>query len=301
MDFTIHEKNNYFSMPMSYYEGDGINNELARNKRFCLILIESGTGNILRNGKSIFFISPVVFCVNEEEYVIIEGKEDIKISAIYFHPKVINDSFEFEYIKNLPSNASISVIQDFYWTRIFLDNKENLSGKITIDPISCNRIKRLMEDFERETSLQNRDNWPCRSRSYIMEILFLLDKLYDDSQLTELDYVDTSDNEVTNILGYLYNNYDKKITITDITKEFNINRTTLSVKFHEAVGETIMSYLNKLRVNIAVTMLQDTGLPVAEIMERVGFSDSAHFFRTFKKYTGLSPKAYREKYCWLKY
>lgn len=50
---------------------------------------------------------------------------------------------------------------------------------------------------------------------------------------------------------------------------------------------------------MASTMLRDTMLPINEIMTRVGFCDTVHFLRTFKKYTGDSPSEYRKKYNWM--
>jgi YesN/AraC family two-component response regulator len=34
-------------------------------------------------------------------------------------------------------------------------------------------------------------------------------------------------------------------------------------------------------------------------MLRVGYQDSTHFWRTFRKHIGLSPREYRDRYCWL--
>ena len=131
-----------------------------------------------------------------------------------------------------------------------------------------------------------------------MELLFLCEKIYIDDNNVEV-ISNEIDDDINSVLIYIYNNYSKKITISELTQKFNINRTTLSKKFNEFVGESIITYLNKLRVNMASIMLRDTGLPVNEIMERVGFLDSAHFLRTFKSYMKMTPTEYREKYCWL--
>jgi len=61
-------------------------------------------------------------------------------------------------------------------------------------------------------------------------------------------------------------------------------------------GMTIVAYLIQLRIKLAATMLRDTGLPVTEIHQRVGFNDDSHFRRTFRKYTGASPSEYRQRY-----
>jgi len=46
-------------------------------------------------------------------------------------------------------------------------------------------------------------------------------------------------------------------------------------------------------------LLRDTVLPVTEIMNRVGYQDSTHFWRTFRKHIGQSPSEYRQHFSWL--
>ena len=46
----------------------------------------------------------------------------------------------------------------------------------------------------------------------------------------------------------------------------------------------------------AKELLRETGLPVAEICERVGYSDRKHFTYTFHKMTGVNPAQYRKLY-----
>jgi AraC family L-rhamnose operon regulatory protein RhaS len=51
-----------------------------------------------------------------------------------------------------------------------------------------------------------------------------------------------------------------------------------------------------LRINLAAAMLRDTGLPITEVRQRVGFNDDSHFRRTFRKYLGMAPGEYRREY-----
>ena len=107
------------------------------------------------------------------------------------------------------------------------------------------------------------------------------------------------DDEILSVITYLKSNLHKKITISDLTKEFHKNRTDLSKEFIAYTGETIVQFLNKTRIDMAATLLRDTLIPILEIMERVGFQDYSYFSRTFKKEKGISPKHYREQYCWM--
>ena len=303
MELTIHDKYDYYSdeynkysIPMGYYEGMEFNNKSAVNSRFCFILIESGSGIIKINNKNIHFIAPVIFCINEKENIIIDKKLNCKIRAIFFHPSGINYALNFDNIRDAPRDFAGTTMEDLYWNICFTRRGDDYSGKISIGPITYKRFEYLFDGFKKESSLQKKEYWPCRTKSYIMELLFLTEKLYSDNDLASNDVIGEIDDELYQILIYIVNNYNKKITIPILTKEFNINRTTLSEKFNALVGESIISYLNKLRINMASIILKDTILPVSEIMERVGFTDSSHFLRTFKKYFGLSPREYRNKY-----
>jgi AraC family L-rhamnose operon regulatory protein RhaS len=133
----------------------------------------------------------------------------------------------------------------------------------------------------------------------MLELLILTTKLFESRQNLLLEDPPYITENTKNILAYLHNNYMDKITLDQLASIFTTNRTTLNNEFLKATKVSIIDYLITLRINLAAAMLRDTLLPISEIMERVGFHDSSHFWRTFKKHTSLSPKEYREKYCWV--
>lgn len=298
MELTIHEKNNCFFMCMNYWEGMEFDNIDAIGQRFTILLIEKGTGIIEINDESRIFIGPVIFCINEQEHVVIKEHNTL-IKAILFHPNVMNCNFNFENIRKVPENFSVSEIQDAYFTKYFIERNKYYYGNISSGTITYKRFDHLYENFKNQVSFQNKDNWACRSRSFLIEILFLIENIYSDDDVYNFKPINLKDKDMQDIILFIYNNYNKKITISLLTEEFHINRTTLANKFSSYTGESIISYLNKLRVNIASIILRDTELPISEVMERVGFNDPVHFLRTFKKYKVLSPKEYREKYGWM--
>jgi len=84
-------------------------------------------------------------------------------------------------------------------------------------------------------------------------------------------------------------------SITQLTNVFHINRTTLSNKFIEATGMSIIDYLVKLRIKVASMLLRDTHLSISEVGYRVGFNSNTYFLRTYRKYVGCTPFEYRKK------
>ena len=63
--------------------------------------------------------------------------------------------------------------------------------------------------------------------------------------------------------------------------------------FKESTGLSPKSYMQKIKIRIAIEMLENTDLRISEIAEAVGISDSNYFSRIFKKYTGYSPTLFK--------
>jgi len=64
-------------------------------------------------------------------------------------------------------------------------------------------------------------------------------------------------------------------------------------RFHKQAGCPPKQFLIRLRLQIASALMQDAGLTVAEIANRIGYDDPYYFSRLFRRHTGLSPRAYR--------
>lgn len=85
------------------------------------------------------------------------------------------------------------------------------------------------------------------------------------------------------------------LKITDIYKLSNYSPAALLKYFKLYLGETINSYVSKLRINKACALLTSTNYTVTYIAELVGYNALAHFNRTFKSQTGQTPKEYRQQ------
>lgn len=296
---TTYARDFEYNLPMQYYEGRSLDNADALDFRFCFILIENGSGLLTINEKRYFYMAPCLICVNEREHIVIKKTDSLALKAFYFHPLIINCALDFVTTRQLPEDCSLTLLQDSYWNKFFVNRNDDYYGKISIGPMTSKKISILLYNIFKETQAQARENWPCRSRSFFLEALFILDNTFIEDNPFKEPYWEHVDDRLFSILIYLYNNYERKLTIDELTSVFSINRTTLSKMFQDNLGETFVTFLNKLRIAIASQLLRDTKLPVSEVMFKVGFNDNAHFLRTFKKLTSLSPSSYREKYCWM--
>ena len=93
---------------------------------------------------------------------------------------------------------------------------------------------------------------------------------------------------------YIWENYTRKISLDEISRASGLSAPYFSTIFKEEMGENLSSYINRLRVEKAATLLTETGKALNEIAALCGFEDQSWFSKIFKNYTCISPGKYRE-------
>lgn len=98
--------------------------------------------------------------------------------------------------------------------------------------------------------------------------------------------------KVNALLDYIHQNYQNKITGSDIELAFESNYDYLNRAFKKVTGQSISRYINTVRINQAKELIETTPLSVGEIGYLTGLNDPFHFSKVFKKYVGISPTQY---------
>lgn len=267
------------------------------NDRFRTLLIQEGSGTLEINGNQNLWISPCIVCLNETDSISItlnDSNKSVKAKVLFFHPKFIHKRLNFENIRIRGMDAEPEVIENRLILKPFISEKYS---KILnhISPESAKRVDYLINAANTELTDQPSGWWPCRTRSYMTELFFLIAQLFEeeknDDQAIELNK-NISDN-FKPILDYVMRLYNTKLTLDSIAKEFGTNRTSLNNLFKKETNMSAIAYIIDLRLRIAATMLSDTDLPVSEIAERTGYSDVTHFERLFKKKYNVTPATFR--------
>ena len=103
------------------------------------------------------------------------------------------------------------------------------------------------------------------------------------------------DDRIPRMLAFIEKNYEQDLRLEDMAEEFNFNYHYLSAYFHQHMKEGFSDYLNGIRTAKACDLLENTDLSIAQISEKVGYSEHSYFCRVFKKVTGKTPSVYRRK------
>ena len=101
---------------------------------------------------------------------------------------------------------------------------------------------------------------------------------------------------MTLCLDYIYDNLHTKITLEKLAEITKLSPAYLSKLFHKEVGYTVSGYIIRKRIEAAENMLKFSDHSCIDISEYLCFSSESHFIQVFKKQTGYTPKAYREKF-----
>lgn len=98
---------------------------------------------------------------------------------------------------------------------------------------------------------------------------------------------------VERAIDYIYENYSKNISVTDIAKYLGIDRTYLYRLFKEEYNMSPQKYLLNFRLKTAMNKLEGGNMSIADIAYSCGFNDASAFCHQFKKVYKDTPLNYR--------
>lgn len=100
---------------------------------------------------------------------------------------------------------------------------------------------------------------------------------------------------VSEMIDYINVHLYENITIEDIASQFYLNHDYAARIFKKHINTTIKQFITIQRMTKAQQLLLE-GKTITETQINTGYGSYEHFFRTFKKMTGKTPKEYQEYY-----
>lgn len=107
---------------------------------------------------------------------------------------------------------------------------------------------------------------------------------------------DHADDVIKKAQNFIEHNFQERITVEQLASMLALGRRNLERRFKKATSNSIIEYMQRVKIEAAKKSLETSSENVNEVMYRVGYTDSKAFRNTFKRYTGLSPIQYRSKY-----
>ena len=264
-------------------------------ENYKVIILEKGSLEIRSEGQTRVVKAPALIGLSQKDVLDYKILQGIKVCILFFKPTVIRDEFTYDRIDSGEFNEAwgTSIYQDYILIRAVTYSTNVCDRAIEIPLNALKRLKELYSAAEKELHGQKDGFWPCRSRSYLMELLFYI--VYTFVEASPDNEVSPEQDDFSKIAEYLNEHIDEPITVETVTKKFAINRNKLNDIFMKQASMTCHDYLLNLRLDLAKVMLTNTELPINENSSRVGYPDANYFAKLFKNVTGRTPSQYRSK------
>ena len=128
-------------------------------------------------------------------------------------------------------------------------------------------------------------------KTYLLHVLHILNEYKEETNLLEKLSVES---DTSPIATYLQEHYKEIKCLDELAVHFEISKSYLCRVFKQQTGLTIVEYLNRLKVEEAYKLLQETELPIHAISQLSGFDTVIHFNRIFKRIMGNTPREARK-------
>ncbi|SEO43007.1 Transcriptional regulator GlxA family, contains an amidase domain and an AraC-type DNA-binding HTH domain [Salinihabitans flavidus] len=104
------------------------------------------------------------------------------------------------------------------------------------------------------------------------------------------------DAKVRQVENQISKTFDRDVTLEELAEAVNMSRRNLMRRFNEATGHQPGAYLQMVRIAAARTMLEDGAPSIKQVGRAVGYGDVVSFRRVFKRHSGMTPSAYRDRF-----
>ena len=259
-----------FEKPVSRREIVGVDNRLF----FCT----GGEGEITVAGKK--------YALSESSALLIRAGTPYKNTSASDGMKLYAFNFDFLYNEQSPKNAVSYVATDLYRENMLLEPRVNIDG-VEGDSIL---VRGFFHKDKLETIIAEQDakgKYSAElSAAVFKELLVLFAR--ESSGGVRRD-------KGAFVLEYIREHYREPLTNESVAVHFSYHKNYINSLIKKETGTTLHSYLLNYRIERAAELIASGEYSISEAGEAVGFSESTHFSRAFKKITGRSPNNYMPK------
>ncbi|HEY8783272.1 MAG TPA: AraC family transcriptional regulator [Mucilaginibacter sp.] len=257
-----------FDFPLHYHEEYELN--LILNAKGAKRVVGDGVGVI--DDMELVFIGPNIYhawfthqCTNQV----------IKEVTIQFHKDLFDETFlrrnQVSFLKNMFNNAQRGILFSQETTAAIAERILNLNQKSRFDAVL--ELLSILHSLSLSSNIQLLSDPGFSGESFHFK-----------------------SRRIEKVFEYMYNNYDKHITLAEVARIANMPQVSFSRFIKKRTGKTFIESLNEIRLGHASRMLIDTNDTIAGIAYKCGFNNISNFNRTFKRKKLCIPREFRETY-----
>ena len=239
----------------------------------------------------------VFSCISNKCFELLSLEIDIEILNIYSN---IEEFFGAANHQSIETSSINGIIVNIKEGKIF-DAQEKIEAifKYNIQPAKyyCNFLQALIIELSKIIDISNESENKlfvvCEKYASIDEIKKQLLEIIDYSTKILNTRPDNQQILIENAKNYIKDNYSEDLLLANIAKAVFVSESHLSRVFKQKTGESIVDYINRIRLNHAKEMLISSDLSIDDICSRCGYKSKTLFYKYFKQMFEFPPNKYK--------
>lgn len=185
-------------------------NDFPIAKQYALICITHGSATGTLNNQAVSLKAPCFLCLNPQDYLSFTQNK-LALQAFCFDEEFLKTAPYVPTTEEISESLHLSVGLSLFHqdTRTFFVSKERM-----------NQLRGWMFIMGSEVYAQSDELWICRIKTYLIQILSMLEKIHLETKDTPLDRA----------LCYIYEHYYEDLSLDDLTRQAHLNRVS-SISF----------------------------------------------------------------------
>lgn len=107
-----------------------------------------------------------------------------------------------------------------------------------------------------------------------------------------MNSVTSSDRNIIFILNHIFANFNN-ITLKDLSLKYNYSERQMARILKEYTGKTFINIIQDIKLQKACELLKNPNISINKVIESIGYSNTTHFYKIFKKHYNMTPIDYR--------
>lgn len=250
---------------------------LHNHNHYELILIQTGNGIHVLNGEKTAYEKGSVFFLSPEDS----------------HDFIIDEETHFSVIKFLPGvlKGGINVSNTDLWNNLLLNLGRKFSSHS--QKAASENIKSIINVMI--TEWKEHHEKVSEIHTHLLRSLLLI----IDKELREAIDIPISDYEITTIeriQNYIHAHicFPEKLSIQHMSNTFGMSGSGFRMFFTKQMEMPLRDYINSLKLQQIKERMNNSTGTLSQIAQDLGFTDSSHLNRFFKKQTQMNPLAYKK-------
>lgn len=277
--FTTDQEFHFFIQ----YGGHDEDTELHKHADFSeLVIVLNGNATHIVNTESSFIKKGDVFVIDSATSHAYKDPHEFRICNIMYHPDMLRSAGHD--LKTSNGFQAMFVLEPFY------RNIQHYKSKLSL-PISNLEYVSSCISFMIDEYTNKLQGYRTLLTSRFLELVVYLSRQYEQQ---DLKGIQNNLMSLATIMSYIEDHYLDLLTLEEIAAQSDISARHLNRVFRSYYQTTPFSYIQRLRLEHACTLLKQSNLPIMKVSYASGFNDSNYFTRQFTKAYGMSPKAYRK-------